>query len=78
MNYALSYKYLLVVIFCNFVLTKAGIVSKSRVLLCGQEDVTSSEDEDVTEPHVGQQLCKKKLVVTMTLKNAQVCLQCCA
>ena len=70
MNYKSSYRYLLVVIFCTLVLTKAGIVSKSRVVLCGQEDVTSSEDEDVTEPQVGQQLCKKKLVVTMTLKNA--------
>lgn len=78
MNRNSNYKYFLLVIFCSFVLTRAGIVSKSQVVLCGQESVTTSEDEDVTEPQSGQQLCEKKLVVTMTLKNAQVYLMKCA
>ena len=47
-------------------------MSKSRVVLCNQQkDVETSLDEDV-EPTVQDEPCKKKLVITMTLRNAQV------
>ena len=62
----------MVVLFCSFILARAGIVSKSRVVLCNQEkDVETSIDEDI-EPTVQEEPCKKKLVITMTLRNAQV------
>ena len=61
--------YLVIVLFCSFSFTKAGLVSKSRVVLCNQEkDVETSLDEENDEPTE----CKKKLVITMTLRNAQV------
>ena len=62
----------MIILFCSFIFTKAGIVSKSRVVLCNQQkDVETSLDEDV-EPTVQDEPCKKKLVITMTLRNAQV------
>ena len=63
----------IVVLFCIFIFTRAGIVSKSRVVLCNQEkDVETSLDEENEEPTVNELPCKKKLVVAMTLRNAQV------
>lgn len=63
---------IVIILFCSFIFTKAGIVSKSRVVLCNQQkDVETSLDEDV-EPTVQDEPCKKKLVITMTLRNAQV------
>lgn len=68
----MKYSYVVVVLLYCFIVTKAGIVSKSRVVFCNQErDVeTSIGSERVAndEPTA----CKKKLVVTMTLRNAQV------
>ena len=48
-------------------------MSKSRVVLCNQEkDVETSLDSENDEPTVNEVPCKKKLVITMTLRNAQV------
>ena len=70
----MKHSYVVVVtLFCIFISTKAGIVSKSRVVLCNQEkDVETSLDEENEEPTVNELPCKKKLIVTMTLRNAQV------
>lgn len=63
---------IVVILFCSFILARAGIVSKSRVVLCNQEkDVETNLDDDV-EPTVQEEPCKKKLVIAMTLRNAQV------
>ena len=64
---------IVVVLFCVFICTKAGIVSKSQVVSCNQEKaVETSLDEENDEPTVESQPCKKKLVISMTLRNAQV------
>ena len=69
----MKHSYVVVVLFCIFIFTKAGIVSKSRVVLCNQEkDVETSLDEENEEPTVDDLPCKKKLVIAMTLRNAQV------
>ena len=61
------------VLFCVFICTKAGIVSKSQVVFCNQEKaVETSLDEENDEPTVDNQPCRKKLVISMTLRNAQV------
>lgn len=65
--------YVVVVLFCIFIYVRAGIVSKSRVVLCAQEkDVVTSLDSENDEPAVNEEPCKKKLVIAMTLRNAQV------
>lgn len=68
---------IVVVLFCSFIIfARAGIVSKSRVVLCNQEkDVETSLDEENEEPTADDEPCKKKLVIAMTLRNAQVYLQ---
>ena len=72
MKHSYIMRHIVIILFCSFIFTKAGIVSKSRVVLCNQQkDVETSLDEDV-EPTVQDEPCKKKLVITMTLRNAQV------
>jgi len=70
---AMKHSYVVVVLFCSFLFVRAGIVSKSRVVLCAQnKDVETSVDSENDEPALNEEPCKKKLVVAMTLRNAQV------
>ena len=69
----MKYSYVVIIVFCGFVFARAGIVSKSRVVFCNQKkDVETSLDSENDEPAVDDKPCKKKLVIVMTLRNAQV------
>lgn len=69
----MKHSYVVAVLFSSFIFARAGIVSKSRIVVCNQEkDVETSLDSENEEPTVDDEPCKKKLVITMTLRNAQV------